>query len=140
MEIILTQSDSPNSSLPRLTHCIHNVVEKVWNPSLMLIHFILRASFNVSIANLFILSWWLHNISLFYFFLYYLLLNTTNLFQVKTVNFTLKPSIRDRVQCKKDLALKKTVFSTFSNFFKKVWKKIIKAILCNFSMRLLKYF
>ena len=28
------------------------------------------------------------------------------------------------------------VFSTFSNFFK---KKIIKAILCNFSMRLLKY-
>ena len=29
------------------------------------------------------------------------------------------------------------VFSTFFNFFK---KKIIKAILCNFSMRLLKYF
>ena len=31
------------------------------------------------------------------------------------------------------------VFSTFFNFFKKK-KKIIKAILCNFSMRLLKYF
>ena len=50
----------------------------------------------------------------------------------------LSPSIRDRVQCKKNLALKKTVFSTFSNFFKK--KQIIKAILCNFLMRLLKYF
>ena len=31
------------------------------------------------------------------------------------------------------------VFSTFSNFFKKKEKKIIKAILCNFSMGLLKY-
>jgi hypothetical protein len=49
------------------------------------------------------------------------------------------PSIRDRVQCKKNLAIKKPVFSTFSNFFRKK-KKIIKAILCNFSMRLLKYF
>ena len=29
------------------------------------------------------------------------------------------PSITDRVQCKKNLALKKPVFSTFSNFFKK---------------------
>ena len=36
-----------------------------------------------------------------------------------------QPSIRDRVQWKKNLALK---------------KPIIKAILCNFSMRLLKYF
>ena len=50
----------------------------------------------------------------------------------------LSPSIRDRVQWKKNLALKQPVFSTFSNFFKK--KKIIKAILCNFSMRLLKCF
>ena len=41
------------------------------------------------------------------------------------------PSIRDRVQCKKNLALKNPVFSK---------KKIIKSILCNFSMRLLKYF
>merc|ERR1712008_187014 len=32
------------------------------------------------------------------------------------------------------------VFSSFFNFFKKKNKKIIKAILCNFSMRLLKYF
>ena len=31
------------------------------------------------------------------------------------------------------------VFSTFSNFFKKKYI-YIKAILCNFSMRLLKYF
>ena len=35
---------------------------------------------------------------------------------------------------------KKPVFSTFSNFFNIKRKKIIKAILCNFSMRLLKYF
>jgi hypothetical protein len=50
-----------------------------------------------------------------------------------------QPSIRERVQWKKNLALKKPVFSTFSNFKKKKKKKIIKAILCIFSMRLLKY-
>ena len=38
------------------------------------------------------------------------------------------------------LALKKPVFSTFSIFFNKKIKNFIKAILCNFSMRLLKYF
>ena len=37
------------------------------------------------------------------------------------------------------LALKNPVFSTFSNLFNKKLKKIIKAILCNFSVRLLKY-
>ena len=35
------------------------------------------------------------------------------------VDYEQHPSIRDRVQCKKSLALKKPVFSTFSNFFKK---------------------
>ena len=49
------------------------------------------------------------------------------------------PSIRDRVHRNENFVEIIPVFSTFSNFFKKK-KKIIKAILCNFSMRLLKYF
>ena len=56
-----------------------------------------------------------------------------------SVYIVINPSITDRVHRNKNLALKKPVFSTFSNFLKKK-KKIIKAILCNFSMRLLKYF
>jgi hypothetical protein len=36
-----------------------------------------------------------------------------------TNKITTNPSIRDRVHRKKILALKKPVFSTFSNFFKK---------------------
>ena len=49
------------------------------------------------------------------------------------------PSIRDRVHCKKNLALNKQFFQFFQTFSKK--KKIyVKAILCNFSMRLLKCF
>ena len=50
------------------------------------------------------------------------------------------PSIRDRVHRNENFAEIIPVFSTFFNFFKKKKKKIIKAILCNFSMRLLKYF
>ena len=49
------------------------------------------------------------------------------------------PSITDGVHRNENLVEIIPVFSTFSNFFKKK-KKIIKAILCNFSMRLLKYF
>ena len=48
------------------------------------------------------------------------------------------PSIRDRVHRNENFVEIIPVFSTFFNFFKK--KRIIKAILCNFSMRLLKYF
>ena len=48
------------------------------------------------------------------------------------------PSITDGVHRNENFVEIIQVFSTFSNFFKK--KKIIKAILCNFSMRLLKYF
>ena len=51
----------------------------------------------------------------------------------------LHPSITDRVHRSENFVEIIPVFSTFSNFFKKK-KKIIKAILCNFSMRLLKYF
>ena len=47
---------------------------------------------------------------------------------------TLDLSIRDRVQCKKNLALKKQFFQPFRTFSKKNY------ILCNFSMWLLKYF
>ena len=50
------------------------------------------------------------------------------------------PSITDGVHHNENLVEIIPVFSTFSNFFKKKKKKIIKAILCNFSMRLLKYF
>ena len=50
-----------------------------------------------------------------------------------------KPSITDGVHRNENLVEIIPVFSTFSNFFKKK-KKMIKAILCNFSMRLLKYF
>ena len=49
------------------------------------------------------------------------------------------PSITDGVHRNENFVEIIQVFSTFSNFFKKE-KKIIKAILCNFSMRLLKYF
>ena len=49
------------------------------------------------------------------------------------------PSITDGVHRNENLVEIIPVFSTFSTFFKKR-KKIIKAILCNFSMRLLKYF
>ena len=48
------------------------------------------------------------------------------------------PSITDGVHRNENFVAIIPVFSTFSNFFKK--KKTIKAILCNFSMRLLKYF
>ena len=50
-----------------------------------------------------------------------------------------QPSITDGVLRNENFVEIIPVFSTFSNFFKKK-KKIIKAILCNFSMRLLKYF
>ena len=53
---------------------------------------------------------------------------------------TINPSITDGVHRKENLVELIPVFSTFSNFFKKKEKKNIKAILCNFSMRLLKYF
>ena len=49
------------------------------------------------------------------------------------------PSITDGVHRKENFVEINPVFSTFSNFFKKK-KKTIKAILCNFSMQLLKYF
>ena len=51
-----------------------------------------------------------------------------------------EPSITDGVHRNENFVEIIPVFSTFSNFFKKKNKKIIKAILCNFSMRLLKYF
>ena len=46
------------------------------------------------------------------------------------------PSITDRVHRNEKEVEIIPVFSTFSNFLKKKEKKIIKAILCNFSMRL----
>ena len=49
-----------------------------------------------------------------------------------------KSSITDGVHRNENSVEIIPVFSTFSNFSKK--KKIIKAILCNFSMRFLKYF
>ena len=50
------------------------------------------------------------------------------------------PSITDGVHRNENFEEIIPVFSTFSNFFKQNKKKIIKAILCNFSMRFLKYF
>ena len=50
------------------------------------------------------------------------------------------PSITDGVHHNENFVEIIPVFSTFSNFFKKKEKKYIKAILCNFSMRLLRYF
>ena len=53
------------------------------------------------------------------------------------------PSITDGVHRNEKFMEIIPVFSTFSNFFKlfqKKKKKKLKAILCNFSMRLLKYF
>ena len=49
------------------------------------------------------------------------------------------PSITDGVHRNENLVEIIPVFSTFSNLFKRKKKKNIKAILCNFSMRLLKY-
>ena len=49
-----------------------------------------------------------------------------------------QPSITDGVHRNENFEEIIPVFSTFSNFFKK--KKNMKAILCNFSMRFLKYF
>ena len=54
--------------------------------------------------------------------------------------FSLPPSITDGVLRNENFVEIIPVFSTFSNFFKKKKIIIIKAILCNFSMRLLKYF
>ena len=54
-------------------------------------------------------------------------------------NMIVNPSITDGVHRKDNFVEIIPVFSIFSNFFRK--KNIyIKAILCNFSMRLLKYF
>ena len=50
------------------------------------------------------------------------------------------PSITDGVHRNENLVEIIPVFSTFSNFFKKKIYIYIKAILCNFSMRLLKCF
>ena len=50
------------------------------------------------------------------------------------------PSITDGVHRTENFVDIIPVFSTFSNFFTKKEKKNIKAILCNFSMQLLKYF
>ena len=52
------------------------------------------------------------------------------------------PSITDGVHLNENLVEIISVFSTFSNFFKKEKRKniYIIAILCNFSMWLLKYF
>ena len=55
-------------------------------------------------------------------------------------NWRVPPSITDGVHRNENFVEIIPVFSTFSNFFKKRKKKLIKAILCNFSMRLLKYF
>ena len=55
-------------------------------------------------------------------------------------NMCSRPSITDGVHRNENFEEIIPVFSTFSNFFKQNKKKIIKAILCNFSMRFLKYF
>ena len=64
--------------------------------------------------------------------------------QTWRINFCLflwcRPSITDGVHRNENLVEIIPVFSTFFNFFKKRKKKYIRAILCNFSMRLLKYF
>jgi hypothetical protein len=62
------------------------------------------------------------------------------LFLKVQIQLSIRPSITDGVHRNENLVEIIPVFSTFSNFFKKKKKKIIKAILCNFSMRLLKYF
>ena len=54
--------------------------------------------------------------------------------------FDFHPSITDGVHRNENFMEIIPVFSTFLNFFKKKFKKFIKATLCNFSMRLLKYF
>mgnify|MGYP006863837727 CR=1 FL=1 len=60
-----------------------------------------------------------------------------NLFCFRNLTYSL--SITDGVHRNENFVEIIPVFSTFGYFFKKK-KKIIKAILCNFSMRLLKYF
>ena len=50
------------------------------------------------------------------------------------------PSITDGVHRKENFVEIIPVFSTFSKIFNNKKKIFIKAILCNFSMRLLKYF
>ena len=62
----------------------------------------------------------------FYMIILYPELNLSLVFTSKVINIDKKktPSIRDRVQWKKILALKNPVFSTFSNFFKKIKKNL----------------
>ena len=60
-----------------------------------------------------------------------------NIHTIYIPTYRCKPSIRDRVHRNENFVEIIPVFSTFFNCFK---KKIIKAILCNFSIRLLKYF
>ena len=50
------------------------------------------------------------------------------------------PSIKDGVHRRENFVEIIPVFSTFSKIFNNNKKNFIKAILCNFSMRLLKYF
>ena len=78
-------------------------------------------------------------------FLFFISLKTHSLFSIQGCRSyffyyenSLNPSITDGVHRNENYVEIIPVFSTFSNFFKK--KKIIKAILCNFSMRLLKLF
>ena len=54
--------------------------------------------------------------------------------------YQLRPSITDGVHRNENLVDIIPVFSTFSKIFNNNKKNFIKAILCNFSMRLLKYF
>ena len=54
--------------------------------------------------------------------------------------YSFSPSITDGVHRNENFEEIIPVFSSFSNFFKQNKKKYIKAILCNFSMRFLKYF
>ena len=61
-------------------------------------------------------------------------------FPVFKRKYTFFPSRRDGVHRTENFVEIIPVFSTFSNFFKKKIYIYIKAILCNFSMRLLKYF
>ena len=65
---------------------------------------------------------------------------TRFLFKIIAPRHRYEPSITDGVHRNENFEEIIPVFSTFSNFFKQNKKKFIKAILCNFSMRFLKYF